>query len=72
MKKVKLTISGMHCAACAGNVERSVGKISGVRNVSVSPVTNKGFAECEDRVEDEEIRKAVAKAGYKLINVEKM
>lgn len=69
--KLKLSISGMHCASCAGNVERSIKKISGVRSVSVSAVTNKGFVEAEDSISEEDVRKAVAKAGYKLASLEK-
>ena len=71
MKKLKLIISGMHCASCASNIERSVKKVSGVKGASVSLMMNKAFVECEDSVSDEELKKAVARAGYKLINVEK-
>ena len=71
MKKIKLTISGMHCGSCAGNIERSVGKISGVKSVSVRMMTNTGIVEAEDTVSDEDLKKAVARAGYKVLNVEK-
>ena len=70
MKK-KLTISGMHCASCASNVERSLKKINGVKSVSVSLLTKKGFLESENEISDEEIKKAVARTGYKLDNIEK-
>ena len=71
MKKIKLTISGMHCGSCAGNIERSLKKVSGVKTVSVSMMTNKGIVEAEDAVSDEDLKKAVARAGYKVLNVEK-
>ncbi len=71
MKKLKVAISGMHCASCATNVERSVSKIPGVKDITVSAVTHKGFVTCEDSVQDEDIKKAVQKAGYKAISVEK-
>ena len=71
MKKLKITISGMHCASCASNVERSLKKVQGVKQVSVSLMTNKGFVEAEDSVSDEELKKAVARAGYKALNIEK-
>ena len=71
MKKLKLTISGMHCASCASNVERSLKKVNGVKSANVSLMTNKGFIEAEDSVSDEELKKAVARAGYKLLNIEK-
>jgi copper chaperone CopZ len=70
MKK-KLTISGMHCASCAANVERSLKKINGVTNASVSLLTKKGFLESEKEISDEEIKKAVSRTGYKLDNIEK-
>lgn len=70
MKKVKVTISGMHCASCALNVERSVKSINGVKSCSVSPITNKGFVECEESVSEEQIKKAVSKAGYKAVSTE--
>jgi len=70
MKKLKLTISGMHCASCAGNIERSLKKVQGVKNVSVSVMTNKGIVEFEDNVTEEELKKAVARTGYKVVEVQ--
>ncbi|HLC54241.1 MAG TPA: heavy metal-associated domain-containing protein [Candidatus Nanoarchaeia archaeon] len=70
MKKIKLSISGMHCASCASNVERSLSKVSGVKSCSVSAVTNKAFVEAEDNVSPDEMQKAVAKVGYKVVKFE--
>ncbi len=69
MKKFKITISGMHCASCAGNVERSLKKIQGVKNVSVSLMTNKSIVEAEDNVSEEALKQAVARTGYKVVEV---
>lgn len=71
MKK-KVTISGMHCASCASNVERSLKKLAGVKGVSVSLLTKKGFIELEEGkdVSDEDIKKAVSRTGYKVENIE--
>jgi len=71
MKKIKLTISGMHCGSCASNIERSVGKVPGVKSVSVRMMTNTGIVEAEDSVSDEDLKKAVSKAGYKVLRAEK-
>lgn len=71
MKKVKLTISGMHCGSCAGNIERSVGKVAGVKSVNVRMMTNTGVVDCEDSVSDEDLKKAVSRAGYKVLKAEK-
>ncbi len=70
MKKYKITISGMHCASCAGNVERSLRKVAGVKNVSVSLMTNKSIVEAEDSVSEEELKKAVSRTGYKVVEVQ--
>lgn len=72
MKKIKLTIQGMHCASCASNIERSLKKVPGVQSCSVSLMLNKGTVEAEDSVSDEDLKKAVARAGYKVANVEKL
>jgi len=70
MKKIKLTIEGMHCASCASNIERSLKKVGGVKEVSVTIMLNKGTVEAEDSVSEEEIKKAVARAGYKVLKIE--
>ena len=69
MKKI-IKIEGMHCAACAANAERSLKKVKGVKEVSVSVMTKKGFIELESPVSDEDIKKAVSKAGYNVISLE--
>ncbi len=71
MKKLKMAISGMHCGSCAGNIERSLKKVEGVKSASVSMMTNKGIVEIEDKVSEEELKKAVSRAGYKVVAVEK-
>ena len=71
MKKAKLEISGMHCASCASNIERSLKKTPGVKSASVSLLLKRGTAECEDSVSDEELKKAVSRAGYKLVSVKR-
>jgi copper chaperone CopZ len=70
MTKIKFTIEGMHCASCASNVERAVKKVGGVRDVVVSLMTNKCFIEAEENTNKEEIKKAIGKVGYKVVNVE--
>ena len=69
MKKYKITISGMHCASCAGNVERSLRKVNGVKNLSVSLMTNKAIVEAEDSVSEEALKQAVARTGYKAVEI---
>lgn len=70
MKKMKLSIEGMHCASCASNIEKSVSKVAGVKSCSVSLMLKKGTVECDDDASVEDIKKAVAKVGYKVIKIE--
>jgi P-type Cu+ transporter len=69
MKK-KITIEGMHCASCASNTERALKKVPGVKEVSVSVITNKAIIDVDERVPEEELKKAVSKAGYKAVSIE--
>ena len=70
MKKLKLIIDGMHCASCASNIEKSLRKVQGVKEVSVSLMLKKGTVEAEDFVKEEDIKKAVVRAGYKVERIE--
>ena len=70
MKKYKISISGMHCASCAGNVERSLRKVQGVKNVSVSLMTNKSIVEVEDNVSEDALKQAVSRTGYKVVEIQ--
>ncbi len=70
MKKIKLTIDGMHCASCAVNVEKSLKRVAGVKEASVSLMLKKGRVEADDSVSDEELTKAVRAAGYKVSKVD--
>ena len=70
MKKLKITIEGMHCASCASNIERSLKKVSGVKEANVNLMMRKGFVETEDSVSNEDLKKAVSRAGYKAVSVE--
>lgn len=70
MKKIKINIEGMHCASCATNIERSLKKVSGVSEVNVSVIGKKAFAVIDEKTSSEELKKAVARAGYKVLSIE--
>lgn len=62
-------ITGMHCAACASNVEKAISKTKGVRSVSVNFVSETARVEyLPNLVEPVEIVDAVRRAGYDLIH----
>ncbi|MBI4653003.1 copper-translocating P-type ATPase [Candidatus Kuenenbacteria bacterium] len=65
-ERVILNISGMHCASCAGIIERSLKKIPGVKEVNVNFAAEKARV-LYDRaiVTTEQIINAIKKAGYK-------
>lgn len=65
-----IMIEGMHCASCASNIERSLKKVKGISEATVSLMTRKGFAECDSSVKDEDIKDAVKRAGYKAVAVQ--
>ncbi len=58
-------VRGMTCAACQARVEKAVRALPQVKSVSVSLLTNQMAVEGD--VTEEEIVKAVNKAGYKAI-----
>ena len=55
-------VTGMSCAACQARVEKAVGKVPGVRSVSVSLLTNSMGV--EGTASETEIIRAVEAAGY--------
>lgn len=65
MVKKTILIEGMHCASCSGNVEKSLKGIKGVNNVKVSLLFKKAEIEGE-QLNEEEIKKAVSKLGYRV------
>lgn len=70
MKKITITIQGMHCTSCASNIEKGLRRVSGVKSASVSLLLKKGVIECENNVSNEEIKNAVERVGYKVIKME--
>ena len=62
--RLRLPIDGMHCAACAGRVERELNGLSGVE-ATVNFATEEATVEFDPaRVAADELLAAVAAAGY--------
>ncbi|MFH1187089.1 MAG: heavy metal translocating P-type ATPase, partial [Candidatus Levyibacteriota bacterium] len=70
MKKITLNVSGMHCASCASNLEKSLSKIKGIKEISVNPVIGKAFIKADGSVSEKQLRKAVEAPGYELTDME--
>ena len=67
-----LKINGMTCAACAQASERAVRKLAGVDEAAVNFATEKLHVKFEDgKLTVEEIKAAVAKAGYEAVEESK-
>jgi P-type Cu+ transporter len=60
------SIKGMHCASCVRVLEKAIGKIDGVSNVSVNLATEKAAVTFSNIVENQKIKEAVQKVGYGL------
>ncbi len=63
----KYAVSGMSCAACVARVEKAVLKVSGVKECTVSLLTNS--CAVEGSADEKEIIKAVENAGYKAVKL---
>jgi len=71
IREVILPISGMTCASCAKTIEKAIGKLPGINEVSVNFATEKAkvvYDSSKTRIS--EIKDAVSKAGYKALEIE--
>ncbi len=65
MIKTSFTVTGMHCAVCAGKVESTVSGMDGVKKASVNLATSKLTVQFNEKIIDENaICMAVKNAGY--------
>lgn len=70
-KKINLSLSGMHCASCAGIIERSIKKVSGVSQASVNFSAEKALVTYDSsRAQVADLIAAVKKVGYKAEEVD--
>jgi P-type Cu+ transporter len=72
VQTAQLKINGMTCAACAAASERAVKKLPGIEEAAVNFATEKLLVKFEDgKLSIEEIKAAVAKAGYGAVEEKK-
>ena len=64
MKKEKFNVTGMTCAACSARVEKTVSRLDGVSEVSVSLLTNSMVVDYAEPATSQLICEAVNGAGY--------
>ena len=71
-KEVIIPIGGMTCASCVKAVERAVKKLDGVESVQVNLATEKATISYEvGKVKMYEIKNAIEKSGFKVLEIEK-
>ncbi|MDE7380236.1 MAG: heavy metal translocating P-type ATPase [Clostridia bacterium] len=69
MKKL-VSIEGMCCQHCADRVEKALSTVSGVVSADVKLKKNLAVIRSREEVSDEEIKKVVEDAGYKVTAIE--
>lgn len=68
-KKAKMKISGMSCATCALNIEKSLDNLEGVKEANVNLNTEEADVEYDPKkVKFQELENAIKKSGYGVIN----
>jgi len=66
--KSTLSITGMHCAACAVTIEKSLKKLHGVSRAAVNFATEKAYVEYDSaEATPNDLEKAVSDAGYGIL-----
>lgn len=68
LKIHKFPIEGMTCASCVGRVEKAIGQVPGVKQVSVNLATESAYVEADENVTDGQLRDSVLKSGYRVPN----
>lgn len=65
MKKISFPISGMHCASCAVNIQRKLGKTKGVTSASVNYANEQATVEYdESNCSEQDLSNTVSAIGY--------
>ncbi len=67
MKKETFQIMGMHCASCAGTIEKALKKVSGVSSAIVNIATEKASVEYDVPATQQILSDAVTGVGYTLM-----
>ncbi len=65
MKKIRFPVSGMDCASCALNIERSLKKVNGVKSANVNLAGNSATVEFDDSTAGlPQLKNAIESIGY--------
>jgi Cu+-exporting ATPase len=65
MKRINLSLSGMHCASCAMLIEKTLAKTAGVQKANVNFAAEKVLIDFDENISDEQkLIAAIKKGGY--------
>lgn len=66
MKKIKLTIEGMHCTSCSMNIDFDLEDLEGIKSAKTNYAKEESEIEYqEEKIDIEEILTTIEKTGYK-------
>jgi len=68
MTSKNFKIEGMHCASCAGIIQKKVLKMGGVLNIQVNFASEKAMVEMTEGFDEDLLTREVEKMGYKFIS----
>ena len=66
MDELVLTVTGMDCRACEERVERTVGKLAGVRRVSADHAANRVKVVVDAAGTETAVRSCITAAGFEV------
>ena len=67
----KISVTGMHCAACSARVEKVLGRIEGVSSAKVNLIAEKAEVVYESPATPEEMIRVIRRAGYDVAKEER-
>lgn len=72
VNEIVIPVEGMTCASCVRAVEKGIGKLEGIEEISVNIATNRAYVKYDtDQVRISNIKQAIQEAGYKPLNIDK-
>ncbi len=70
LREIIIPIEGMTCASCANSIEKSIKKLNGIYEVNINFATEKAKVVYDSTLTRiSEIKNAIAKAGYKALEI---
>jgi copper chaperone CopZ len=66
METIKVKVNGMMCMHCAMHVENGLKTVKGVKKVTVDLAKGEATIEAKAPLSDDDLKKAIADAGYEF------